>query len=182
MSPSLFRRRANRRLIDRLHGGIVAAARQPEFYISYGVADTFEGRFEMVTLHTALVLRRLRHAEMPGPDLAQDLVDRAFASFDTALREAGIGDLSVPKRMKKLAEAFFGRATAYDEALADAGDDLLVQALARNVFGAPKAQATHLDGAHRLAAYVRLAARSIGGLSVADLAQGRVSFPEAATI
>jgi cytochrome b pre-mRNA-processing protein 3 len=174
MVLTLFRRRANRPLIDRIHGAIVVAARQPHLYGTCGVADSFEGRFEMVALHAALVLRRLRDLEQPGPQIAQDVVDRVFDHFDVALREIGISDVAVPKRMKKLAESFFGRAAAYDAALRDESDAPLAAALARNVFGSP-APAGTTENAQALARYVRGIADALGKMSLAEfLAAPRV--------
>jgi len=113
----LFRRSANRQLIDRLSGEIVAAARDPVLFTEYGIDDSQEGRFEAVTLHAVLVLRRLNRMDPPAPEIAQDLTDAIFRSFEIALREMGVGDISVPKRMKTIAGAFLGRAAAYDVAL-----------------------------------------------------------------
>ncbi len=134
---SLFRgRRAetNQRLIETLHERIVTAARHPVFYIDYGVADTFEGRFEVLALLASLALRRLNDAEAPGPAVAQDLVDAIFRHLDWGLREIGVGDMAVPKRIKKLAEAFLGRSAAYTAALAT-GENALAEALSRNIYG-----------------------------------------------
>lgn len=133
---SLFRGRraeANQQLIEGLHEQIVAAARQPVFYLDYGVTDTFEGRFELMIALAGVALSRLNAAEAPGPAVAQDLVDTIFRHLDLGLREMGVGDLAVPKRIKKLAEAFLGRAAAYDAA-ARAGGDALALALSRNIF------------------------------------------------
>ena len=131
MILGLFRRSPNVAVVERLHAAIVAAARQPALYTDLAVPDTFEGRFESLTLHAGLVLRRLRDAPAPGPEMAQDLVDTVFRHFDRTLREMGVGDTAVPKRMKGIAEAFAGRCAAYDEALRS-GD--LARALARNVY------------------------------------------------
>ena len=103
------------------------------FYLEHGVADTFEGRFELLILHAGPVLKRLNEAEAPGPDLAQDLVDAIFRHLDAGLREMGVGDLAVPKRIKKLAEAFLGRSAAYDSAIGE-GQEAVEAALSRNVF------------------------------------------------
>ena len=133
---SLFGRKraqANRQLIERLHAEIVAAVRRPAFYVDYGVADTFEGRLELLILHAWLVLKRLNDAEAPGPAAAQDLVDAVFRHLDFGLREMGVGDMAVPKRMKTLAEAFLGRSMAYDTALRE-GEQALAAALSRNMF------------------------------------------------
>src|SRR5690606_27298163 len=91
------------------------------------------GRFEMVALHMLLVQRRLRGEAGAAPDIAQVLTDDFFVDLDHSLRELGIGDLGVPKRMKRLARMFYGRTRAYGDAL-DAGDPAaLAAALARNV-------------------------------------------------
>src|SRR5271165_3215938 len=113
----MLQRSRNVRVIDRLHGEIVAAARRPVFYREFGVEDTFEGRFEVFTLHAVLSIRQLGRYPSPGRDMAQDLTDSIFRHFDVMLREIGVGDLSVPKRVKSMAEAFLGRAAAYDAAL-----------------------------------------------------------------
>ncbi len=179
IEPMLFsfrrRRRApNRELLDRLHTDIVTAVREPAFYTDYGVSDTFEGRFELLAVHAGLVLRRLNAAEPPGPAVAQDLVDAIFGHLDSDLREAGVGDITVPKRMKKLAEAFLGRSSAYDQALQQ---DLqaLAAALARNVF------AGRGDGI-RLAAYVSSASRSLEAASLQVLLGQSLPFPDPLSI
>ncbi len=133
----LFRQSANRQVIDRLSGEIVAAARNPVLFAEYGIEDSLEGRFEAVTLHAVLVLRRLNGMDLPAPDIAQDLTDAIFRSFECALREMGVGDLAVPKQMKTIAGAFYGRATAYDQALRGCKSGLKA-ALARNVYDGRK--------------------------------------------
>jgi cytochrome b pre-mRNA-processing protein 3 len=122
---SLFRRSGPPPSVERVYGDIVAAARRPVLYQRMGVPDTVMGRFEVLGLHMALVLLRLRQLPSPADQLAQELVDRFFADLDSALRQIGIGDVSVPKKIKKLAQAFYGRAQA--------AADALEQALARNV-------------------------------------------------
>lgn len=164
------RARANRLTIEALHGAIVAAARQPAFYTHYGVADTFEGRFEMLTLLACLVLRRLNGLPPPGPEMAQNLIDTLFRHLDPALREMGVGDLGVPKRMKRLAEGFLGRSAAYDAALRNGEDDLAV-ALGRNVYAGAA-------DARRLARYVFEAERQIGEVDVHALSRGTIVFPD----
>ena len=166
----LFRGSANRRLVDRLHGEIVAAARDPALFADYAIADTFEGRFEAMTLHATLVLRQLNAMAPPAPDLAQDLADAVFVHFEATLRQMGVGDPSVPKRMKSLAEAFLGRGVAYDEALR-AGGPALAAALARNVY------AGRADAA-RLARFVETARAALAGASFEAFAEGPVPFPK----
>ena len=116
----LFRRSARPGTISALYGAIVAQARLPGFYRDYAVPDTVKGRFDLIVLHLALVLDRL--AEVPAlRGLGQGIFDRFCQDMDHNLREMGVGDLTVPKQMRRMGEAFYGRAKAYREALA-AGD------------------------------------------------------------
>ncbi len=170
----LFRGTANRRLIDRLHGEIVVAARDPVLFTQYGITDDLDGRFESVALHAALVLRRLNRFPPPGPQIAQDLADSVFRHFDVALREMGVGDLSVPKRMKTLAEAFLGRADAYNRALGE-GHAALCAALSRNVYAGRRE-------ADRLARYVEALEEAFADVTPAEFAQGPIFRRKAAAI
>lgn len=116
-----LRKRPGHELVATLHASIVQAARRPELYGSEGLPDTTEGRFESLVLHTLVVLRQLRRLPPPADDVSQDLIDAFFAHLEIALREIGIGDFGVPKRMKKLAEAFYDRTSKYDPLL-ESGD------------------------------------------------------------
>jgi cytochrome b pre-mRNA-processing protein 3 len=122
-------------IIAGLFADVVAAARHPGAYRDLGVADDFEGRFERLVLVVVLVLRRLNALPAPADRVGQELVDRLFAHLDDGLRRSGVGDLSVGKKMKKLAQAFYGRAKAYTDALDGADEPTLRDALARNLFG-----------------------------------------------
>jgi cytochrome b pre-mRNA-processing protein 3 len=144
----LFRRHQRRDVIEALYQRIAAASRAPFLYLDLGIPDTVEGRFEAVTLHVTLVLRRLKQLPSPADQVAQDLVDCLFRHLDASLRELAVGDLAVPKRMKTLGEAFNGRSRAYDEALNEPQGDPLAMALARNVLGTA-------EPAQDLARYVR---------------------------
>jgi cytochrome b pre-mRNA-processing protein 3 len=168
-------RRANRLLIDQIHGEIVAAARAPALYREAGVADTIEGRFEMVVLHAALLVRRLLALGPQGADMAQELVDQVFRGFEDALREMAIGDAGVARRIKTMAGDFAGRSRAYAAAL-DSGDEAaLVAALARNVYGASAAT----PEATRLARRVAAAAAALDQARYEDFAGGRFRFSTA---
>jgi cytochrome b pre-mRNA-processing protein 3 len=141
--------------VERVYGDIVTAARAPALYSAMGVPDTVMGRFEALALHVALVLRRIRSLPAPADSLAQELVDRFFADLDSALREIGIGDVSVPKKVKKLGQAFYGRAQAYEDALnPTAAAVALENALCRNVLDRPDDPGL----AALLAQYVRMTA------------------------
>lgn len=130
----MFRRRERRRAVGELYGRIVGAARRPDFYARYGVPDSLDGRFEMVTLHMYFVLRRLKAGGREEAELAQDLFDYMFADMDSTLREMGVGDMGVGKKVKFMAQAFMGRIAAYDRGLRE-GDAELAQALSRNLYG-----------------------------------------------
>jgi cytochrome b pre-mRNA-processing protein 3 len=118
-----------------LYGDIVAVARAPVAYLEYGVADDFEGRFERLVLISTLVLRRMRVLPAPAAAMAQELADRLFSGLDDGLRRIGVSDIAVGKRMKKLAQGFYGRAEAYTAALDHEDKNALVIALARNLYG-----------------------------------------------
>lgn len=174
MKPfNLFRKARNRPLIDRIHGEIMAGARQPVFFVDYGVADTVEGRFEILCLVSTIALRRMSALPEPGPSIAQEVTDSLFRHFDVALREIGIGDVTVPKRMKKMASGYMGRSAAYLAALSDheAGQaDALPLAIARNVYG-DDTQARDLR-TQRLAKFALSYAASLDGLRVEALLAG----------
>ena len=127
--------RARRReaVIDRLHGAIVAAARRPELYGAGGFPDSVDGRFEALTLHVLLVLRRLRVLPDPAGDVAQELVDSVFSHLEVGLRETGIGDMGVPKKMKKLGRAFYDRTAKYEAALESRDAGALAAELGRRL-------------------------------------------------
>ena len=173
-------RRANRHLIEQLHGEIVAAARRPALYLDLQAPDTQDGRFEMIALHAGLVLRRLSAISGLGEDiaqdLAQDLADCVFRHFDDALREIGVGDTTVPKRIKKMVEAFYGRNKAYAEGLAEPEGDRLERALARNVYSAETLAAA--PAAPALARYARACVAALDAQGIDDFAAGRIAFPE----
>jgi cytochrome b pre-mRNA-processing protein 3 len=172
----LFRRNRRPDTISALYGMIVAQARRPVFYAGYAVADTVNGRFDLLLLHVALVVDRLMREE-PGKEAAQALFDRFCADIDDNLREMGIGDLSVPKHMKRVGEAFYGRAQAYREALAQPSDTALIEVLTRNVYaGQPQ------DAGGRLAAYIRRTAGELERQSVEAITGGKLSFPDPAQV
>jgi cytochrome b pre-mRNA-processing protein 3 len=168
----LFRKSPRRQVIETLYQRIAAASRAPFLYVDLGVPDTVEGRFEAVTLHVTLVLRRLRELPSPADQVAQDLVDCFFRHLDASLRELAVGDLAVPRRMKTLGEAFTGRSRAYDEALNERDGDGLAKALARNVLGTG-------EPAHDLASYVRESESELTSVDLNGLLRKGPRFAEA---
>lgn len=173
MFSRFFRReRQSARIAAALYGAIVAQARIPAFYARLGVADTVDGRFEMVVAHLAIVLRALRTTGAEGKVLAQAVFDRFCTEMDRSLREMGVGDLSVPKKMRSMAEAYYGRAAAYDSAL-DSGDrEALAGAVRRNLLRGGE------GGAAEIATYLSEAARCLRSAPSADLQAGRLVWPD----
>jgi cytochrome b pre-mRNA-processing protein 3 len=170
-----FRRKPSNRSIASLYGMIVAQARAAPFYRVYGVPDTVNGRFEMVVLHTVLVLHRVEFEPDPVHRLGQALFDRFCSDMDGSLREMGVGDLAVPAKMRKIGEAFYGRQSVYVAALAVADSGPLVAALERNVFGHEPGTA---QGAGRLATYVRAAASHLADQDGQALVRAELTFPD----
>ena len=169
---TLFRRREHVRTAADLYARIVAQARSPAFYLDLGVPDTVDGRFEMVALHAFLVIRRLTGGSEPAARVAQALFDAMFADMDRSLREMGVGDLGVGRRVKKMVSAFLGRSAAYEAGLAS-GEDSLAAALRRNVYGTVTTSEKEVAA---LTAYVRAQAARLEVQVVGDLLSGRLEF------
>jgi len=152
-----------------LYDAVLDAARKPALYGPDGAPDTVDGRFDMIVLHAILLLRRLRDGGEPGKRLAQLVFDIMFDDMDAALREMGTGDLSVGKRIKAMGEAFYGRAKAYEAALAAGDEAALAEAIARNMFDADP------EAGSRSAAFAGYAMRSatqLAGQSPESLIEG----------
>ncbi len=172
----LLRRNRLDRPAYALYGAAVSAAREPLFYAELGVPDTVDGRFDMVSLHVYLVVRRLGMLAEPGPKLAQAVFDAMFSDMDVNLREMGVGDLSVGKRNRAMWEAFHGRAAAYQAALAEPGTTALAEALRRNVWRGGAVEPA--EAPTRLALIIRARDVALGGQQLATLGMGRVFFSD----
>jgi cytochrome b pre-mRNA-processing protein 3 len=167
-----FRRKLRPDTISALYGMIVAQARMPCFYREYAVADTVNGRFDLIVLHLALALDRLfRDATLRA--LGQGVFDLFCQDMDRNLREMGIGDLGVPKHMRRMGEAYYGRAQAYRDAIAADDPGMLAEAVERNIYGG-----AHAPEAVQLAGYMREAVRDLAAQDSADLADGAMHFPD----
>jgi cytochrome b pre-mRNA-processing protein 3 len=168
-----LRRNRHERVAHSLYCHAVAAARAPWFYAELGVPDTLDGRFDMVGLYVFLLIRRLNALPAPGPALAQEVFDAMFSDMDVTLREMGVGDLGVARRVRAMWEGLHGRAAAYQAALEAADETALVAALARNVWRDPA-----LSGpASRLAGIVRAEDAALAGQPLAAFCRGEVAFP-----
>ncbi len=170
----LFKKRdsGRRKTIERLYGVIVAQARRPIFYEAFGVPDTLEGRFDLLVLHMHLVNGKLSGEGEAGIALGQELLDHFFEDMDASLREIGIGDLTVPKKMRTLVEAYLGRSALYAAAIAGNDEAALSAAIARNILGgAADAEAKPL------AAYALEAAKLLDAQPLERFLAGETEFP-----
>lgn len=158
-----------------LYGAFAAQSRQPAFYLSFGVPDTVDGRFEMVALHAFLVFRRLKGQGSEIDRLTQATYDLMFKEMDLALRELGAADLGVGKRIKHMTEALNGRIQVYEKALASADLSLLNDAIRRNLYGTVDPDPAAVDA---MIAYICAAEAELAKQDVAALAAGKIRFPE----
>ncbi len=164
----LRRRSQAARTAEDLYGRVVAAARQPRFYQQLGVADTPEGRFELVALHLFLVLEAINpETDEAISDVVQRTIETFVTDMDDCMREMGVGDLSVPKKVRRAAAAFYERAGVYRSALSQPTDDQLISALGRFVLEGREAAAD----ARSLASYVRVTAARLSGANPEDAFQ-----------
>lgn len=168
MLSKLFRSRPHARMGEALYERAVDQARQPEFYTTLGVADRIDARFELYTLHALLLILRLRdedkNGEAGGAEAAQALFDAYVSALDHALRELGVGDTSVGKKMRKLGEAMYGRMQAYEAPLR-AGDQVALGAgLARNVYEGDDPATVDALARYAVASHQCLAGQSLGDL------------------
>ncbi|MCS6625198.1 ubiquinol-cytochrome C chaperone [Roseibacterium beibuensis] len=165
MLQNLFRTRPRERLGEPLYELAVRQARDPAFYTTLGVADRIDARFELYTLHVLLLVMRLRDEGERGAEAAQALFDTYVSALDHALRELGVGDISVGKKMRRLGEAMYGRMTAYEPALRDADPAALAAGLARNVFESDDPVVGEAVAAYALASRIRLAEQAFSAVT-----------------
>ncbi len=164
----LFRRR-NDEPTDTLYAAVIAQARAADLYAELGVPDTVEGRFEMMILHCGLVVARLGR-DAGTREAGTRLAELFFEDMDRTLREDGVGDVSVPKRIKKIAAAFYGRLTAYETA---PSRDALVDAVSRNVYD----ERAPAGAAEALATYIQAAIVALGAAEASAVAGGAIPWP-----
>jgi cytochrome b pre-mRNA-processing protein 3 len=160
---------------EKLYGAIVARTRLPIFYQRFGVPDSLEGRFAVLSLHLFAVLHRLKDASPGATRIAQDLADCFTADMEAVLREFGVGDLSVPKRVRKLVAAGAGQLESFERALGQ-GEGAFAMAIAGAL--------PHEDGAAakaasaRLTPYVLKVIQDLETQPVQTICAGTLRFPE----
>lgn len=167
----------------RLYEALAGQALLPVFYADLGVPDSIDGRFEMLCLHAHAVFHRLRGRGGQADQLGQAAYDAMFSGLDASLREMGVADLGVGRRIKIMTEALNGRIHAYDAALASGDAGALPAAIRRNVYGTVSTQEDQVSAPQvsMLAAYQRALRASLAEIDDARLLEGRVSFPQVKT-
>ena len=170
--------RKRRQVAANIYGAVVSQSRQSTFYEHGAIADTVDGRFELIALHGSLIIGRLCADDMEpqGTKMAQAYFDAMFRNLEWSLREIGIGDLSVPRHVKRMMAAFKGRSYAYNEAV-KGGRGSMIHALRRNAYATNNPQP---DNAilERMAAYIDDVVYALGQTSLADIESGNLNFPE----
>jgi len=157
-----------------LYTAMVTQARKPEFYAKLGVPDTMEGRFDLILVHAFVLFRRLK-SEDGDRDLAQNIFDVMFSDLDQNMREMGIGDVGILKRIRKMSESYHGRVVAYEEAV-QSGAAELAAALNRNLYADTDATDEQLMV---MVGYVHDALATLAKQPILDLQDGAVHFPDA---
>ncbi len=176
MILNLFRKKQDTEAVYAIYAAIVAQSRQPRFYADWGVPDTVTGRFDMICLHMALLFARLRREGKEVEKFAQAVFDLFFKDMDRSLRELGVTDLGVPKRIQKMGNIFYGLMTNLNEAM-DRGDRTEVEAIIRrNIFD----DAADAPGVVPLADYLYAEAARLEAVPTATLLNGRIDLGEAA--
>jgi cytochrome b pre-mRNA-processing protein 3 len=174
---TFFRTKTNPEQIaaERLYAALVAQSRQPVFYAELGVPDSVDGRFDMILLHSFIVMRRLGREGKSPRSLSQAIYDVMFVDMDRAVREMGIGDLSVKKHVRRMMKAFNGRVAAYESGLDDAAK--LHEALRRNLYGTVKDDVS-ADVLNIMADYVVANVQCVVSTDLALLMDGQVVWAD----
>lgn len=168
-----FKRR--RQAVQALYESVLRQARSPAFYGPGRAPDTVDGRFELLALHLALAIRRLKADGAKGEAIAQDLFDAFVRDMDANLRELGVSDNRFGKNMRHIVESFYGRAKGYSDALNAEGEEALRDALLRNVFDGVASPAER----DRMVRYCQACVARLAETSPDDWLQGGDIFPPA---
>lgn len=174
MLSTLFKSRPARAAGEALYGSIAAQSREPGFYLALGVPDRIDARFELYSLHLAIVLERLAGQGEEAEEIAQAALDAYVRSLDDVLREVGIGDLSMAKKMKAVASLLMGRLKGVRDALSPPDEKALAQFIGRTVY----AEAGESADPAPLAAYVVHAYAALAGQPLKDILLGRPAWPK----
>ena len=177
---NIYRPGRNDPAVQGVYGAIVAQARHSHFYACLPVPDTVEGRFDMIVLHATLLFHRFSNESEQTRAFGQQVFDLFFQDMEQSLRELGVGDVSVPKKITKMAEVFYGCAGAYAGALTAGDSEALAEALSRNILTGAGNDAGSGAGGHpaaaALAAYAEAAAQALGKQDADVIAAGTLTW------
>jgi cytochrome b pre-mRNA-processing protein 3 len=175
MILSLFRKKTPTEPVFAVYRAIVAQSRRPEFYADWMVPDTVTGRFDMISLHLALLFRRLRSGDPKVRDFSQAVFDLFFKDMDRSLREMGAGDLAVPKKVQKMGGIFYGLLDAIADALDRGNIDDLTAVLVRNVYAGEAVPEARRLAEYLVAEAARLDAQPAETITCGVLAMGQAA-------
>lgn len=162
---------------ETLYAQAMEQSRQPAFYTDYGVADSIDGRFDLLALHFAALILRLREEGWDADELREKeraMIDVMMADMDQSLREQSVGDSGVLRRVQKMGEAFFGRIAAYDTL----DKETLTPAIARNIFRTQEPDEAQQKAAETLAIYIIEMRDILTKLSFKELTSSPLPWPK----
>ena len=172
---SFFRRDNSLSDVDKVYGIVVDQSRQPIFYRELLIPDNIDGRFDILSLHMFFIFSRLKNEEQIGADFSQSLFDTMFVDMDQSLREMGVGDLSVGKRVKDMGKALLGRIEAYDKAFSAEYSDIEAT-IVRNVY---RGDPPHLNQIRRLIKYSKGTMENLALIRKEEILHANFSFTQA---
>lgn len=155
-----------------IYGSLVARARNPALYRDLNVPDTINGRFDMMVMHVFVLSHRLKDAGDACRELSQGLFDAFLLDMDRGMREEGVGDTSVPKKLKKMTQVYYGRLRAYESPLEEGNKPAIAEIINRNIFTGKNDD----ESADDLADYMLNLHVHIEALSVAEILNGDIGF------
>jgi cytochrome b pre-mRNA-processing protein 3 len=175
----LFKSRKHSKIAHSLYNSILSQARLPIFYTDLGVQDTIDGRFDMIVLHAHIFFNRLKDSTTEAHEISQAVFDLMFADMEQNLREMGVGDVGVSKRIKTMAEAFYGRAMAYANGMHEQDNSLLISALKRNLYRNSEVRDQIIVD---VSSYMRDQVAYLKSQEISQLIQGKVTFMPVKTL
>jgi cytochrome b pre-mRNA-processing protein 3 len=175
MALSLFKKSPASGPVFTVYSALVAQSRQPRFYAEWGVPDTITGRFDMISLHLALLFRRLKLESAAAKAFSQALFDLFFKDMDRSLREMGAGDLAVPKKIRNMGNVFFGLIAALDTALSTGEPEAVEAVLQRNIYAEIEGPSARPLADYVVAEAQRLAAQPADRIIAGHLDMGRAA-------
>ncbi len=171
------RRKAEREAEDAaraLYLMTVEQARNPAFFADLGVPDSLDGRFETIALHAFCVMYRLKDQGAEAAALSQAYFDVMFLDMDRNLREMGVADTAIGKRMKKMMQGYYGRVEAYEAGIAADDAAALREALRRNLYGTVSPDAGHVTAVEE---YMRGVVADLSEIPLPTFMAGDWRFP-----